>query len=110
VGAVGIAESRHHPVLRQPHWREPATGVSECPSHAQHYRADRAQSDEQSGIGRYSRFEPEWFHIRVYPAFIGLLLMSSTGLPGPSTFANIANDCDGNVSRPSKVVATDGVY
>ena len=74
VGAVGIAEGCHHPVLRQPHWREPATGVSECPGHAQHYRADRAQSDEQSGVGRCSRFEPEWFYIRVYPRSASCLL------------------------------------
>lgn len=67
VGAVGNAEGCHHPVLRQPHRREPATRVSECPGHTQHYRADRAQAHQQSGIGRCSRFEPEWFHIRMHP-------------------------------------------
>src|ERR1700704_5310318 len=43
--AVATRERRHHPVLVQPVWREPAARTGECPGHAQHHRSNRAQSD-----------------------------------------------------------------
>jgi hypothetical protein len=72
---------------------EASSRWSRFPGHAKHYRADRAQSNEQSRIGRCSCFEREWFHIRVYPSFIGLLPTSSNGLSGRRHFDTCNPDC-----------------